>query len=86
MKQGTNLHVYTWSRLGGFAPARPQCSDDVLSTRPLFSYVNFAIITRMRAQCVPGLPPEGLGTTLVPLFRPCLVQADGIVATQDELK
>ena len=26
MKQGTNLHVYTWSRLGGFAPARPQCS------------------------------------------------------------
>ena len=25
MKQGTNLHVYTWSRtvrLGGFAPAR----------------------------------------------------------------
>ena len=26
MKQGTNLHVYTWSstvRLGGFAPARP---------------------------------------------------------------
>ena len=33
MKQGTNLHVYTWSRtvrLGGFAPARPNAQHSLV--------------------------------------------------------
>ena len=55
------LKTETWLlyclRLRSRSPhnAKHSTSYDVLSTRPLFSYVNFAIITRMRAQCV-GLP------------------------------
>ena len=46
MKQGTNVHVYTWSRLGGFAPARPQCSAFTSIIIYLYIYIYIRVVRR----------------------------------------
>ena len=52
MKQGTNLHVYTWSRtvrLGGFAPARPYGTPFVTKIKYLFRTQISLFRTEIRA-------------------------------------
>ena len=53
MKQGTNLHVYTWSRLGGFAPARPPSLTT--GARRLYIYIIYIYIVRPTV-LAPGWP------------------------------